>query len=165
MDCDLSMMIEGVCLDKWWIFTTWTCGKKQWVSFLQHEVLGRLVPGWQSRFSSFLSAYGSLVQEATTSPPAFSPSLHKLETIREVDFIVNRPPPFFCFFGEWIWGDIKKGRARKGKQGQCRVFLGRFPWHQDFVPKLDQKGGASLIWSLSGDIVLGGMGRWEEDML
>lgn len=29
--CDFGIMIEGVCLGKLWIFTTWTCGKKQWV--------------------------------------------------------------------------------------------------------------------------------------
>lgn len=73
--CHFGIMIGGIFLDKLWIFTTWTCARKQWVSFLKHEVLGRLVPGWQSRFSSFLSACGSLVLEAATSPLIFSPLL------------------------------------------------------------------------------------------
>lgn len=62
------VLSKGVCLDKLQIFTTWTCDKKQWVSFLKPEVLGRLVPGWQSRFSSLLSAHGSSVQGAPPCP-------------------------------------------------------------------------------------------------
>lgn len=67
-------MIEGVYLDKLWCYhlDLWrTVGLISWNLRCQEGWIARLAGGSHP----FLSAYGSLVQEATTGPLLFSPLL------------------------------------------------------------------------------------------
>lgn len=57
----------------------------------------------------------------------------------------------------------RRKKAEHREQGNFESSLGNSPWHQNVVPKLDQRGAASLIGCLSGNTVLAGI-RWEEDI-
>lgn len=132
-------MIEGVCLDKRWIFTSWACDqKKQWVLFLKHEVPGRLVPGWQRRFSPFLGAYGS-ARKLPLSPLILSSLLTDCSLYDSLTFLLTSV----------LWASLRRRKEGQSQKIEDGAML-RLPWETFLAPRHCSEIGPAGS-GLSGD--------------